>query len=894
MMNNESSHLYGQQNPELVTSSQEQRRLYSVNSGIHNTSNSNSNISVLSFSDGFVMNVISFIQGYQSEYFQFLNPTNETNNYNNNNNSDKINNFYGNRGNEMILSTSSNNSRNDPVSKLGLLKKFQELPIEMNVDKLVELSQSVKDLLNRFFIPLAKMVFYLQLVCENVLLAGPDKLGQSVVDYCQKEVKNIILVRYNDHLNIASSSINTVNNTSNTMALVSIMNGINNLEEYFMIIDAVKVLEEYILKLNDKMKVDREVAEFQMFMKTLRDNKDYNQGMESENGSNDGNTKDKENDDWISYDTRLSETPQGSTVLALIWHYARIPFKKRNLQMFSQFTMNRYSNNNASYIPGCKVLERFIYLLNDWILNGNLVYPESDCGSQFDFFITDVLGYNSKLRNERLWEIKFNILKDGLDDMIKFVQPCLGDKTLLKKILDIGKLRHLYHIFISTSSNDVTLREKSLSELPILDLEIFEDRAKFQYFINKHYEDSNRLVLELFENKYKINKMIPDLISFYQCKNKETYYNLSTFLNNSLLDLTKYPTEFNLRSLQNSFQLLFKGYNNKNNDNEWINMVHLRFDELTVLEHINNFKLLQKDASSNVNGEDHRLEYEGNFQDFKRLVLPTVSTEAGSNDYPLDNMSLLRNPSKTNNNKLVSINFMKIQLEVPFPLSIILNKTVAMQLEMVQRKLLHYYYMEKIMMDIHLEINKNEFWIEATKDTRLNILGIKKLHYKMKFFTKYLQEYINNGVLAANDMPDIGSNGTLAEYVFELNNYLTNVMIKIWLTNSDISTCEYNVIQLIFQFCKFVTHLRHKLEQILESTEEDVEVEILINNIELKFRKYTRSFDEWLQLYIECVYAEFSKNSEGNNTIDIMNDKKGLNGVYLKKFLRDLEGVLTF
>ncbi|XBW36849.1 hypothetical protein QEN19_002428 [Hanseniaspora menglaensis] len=869
MPNNESSHLYSQNQSNFLTNS---RSITGVNS------NQNSNESFLSLNDGFVIDTIAFIQGYQTECFQFVN-FDDFDSRNKNSSRSAVN--YETILNRTDISTMKKNNGNS-LKKLGKLTNFHDIIINVNDEVMSSLSHSCKDLLSRFFVPLAKMVRFLQLVCESIIVVGPHVLGQSIVDYCQKEIKNIILVNYCDHLNAASTLILDIQQNSNSMALVSIMNGLTNLEEYFMITDAVKVFEEYITKLNEKLSIDKDVAEFQMFMKTLKEN-NVKLVKEGRNES-DNIHKTKENDDWISYDTRLSETPQGSTVIALIWKHARVPFKKRNLQEFNKFSVNKNLANNDKYIPGNKVIERFIYLFNDWILNGNLVYPESDRSSQFDFFVTDVLGFNSKLRNERLWEIKFNILKDGLDDFIRFVQPCFSDKDLLKKVLVIGKLKHLHSIFNSQLYKETSLEDQF--EYPVLDLETFENHAKFYSFINTHYTYCNKLVMEMFEKKYQANNIIPNLIWFYQCKATTKSNNLFQFLNNSLLDLTKYPTEFNLRSLQNKFQIFCQGIDEEN-ENSWMDMVSLRFDDITLLDHINNFKTLQNESEVEHNSTRAKLDYDGNFQDFKKRILPTGIPLDSDNSLLISN-----NQFSKNNNKLVSINFIKMQLNVPFPLSIILNKTLAMQLEMVQRKLIQCYYMEKIMIDIHLEINKNYTWIVALKHPGLNVLGIKKLHYRMNFFIKSLTEYINNGVLLATKMPEIEKAVDLADFVFELNNYLTNIMIKCWLTNSDISACEHNVVQLIFQFCKFVTHLRIKLEAILYNIEDSKNNNQLIESIDTKLEKYERSFNEWLQLYIECVYAEFSRTIEGNG--DNLSNGKGLNGIFLKKFLRDLESILSF
>ncbi|CAI8501142.1 unnamed protein product [Hanseniaspora opuntiae] len=163
----------------------------------------------------------------------------------------------------------------------------------------------------------------------------------------------------------------------------------------------------------------------------------------------------------------------------------------------------------------------------------------------------------------------------------------------------------------------------------------------------------------------------------------------------------------------------------------------------------------------------------------------------------------------------------------------------------------------------------------------------------MKLFIKAIHEYVANGVFKLNKIPEILDleNMILKEYVSELNNVMTNIMMKMWLTNIDICSCEFNIFQLIFQYCKFITHLRMKLERI-QREGDSIEAQKIIASIHIKYKRYNDSFNEWLQLYSECVFVEFEKMKEECRVN--LNDNTGFNGIFLTKFLKDIENILTY
>lgn len=813
----------------------------------------------------FIINITIFIQGFQTDFFKYKTKCTK----------------------HLAKNTRLDHHSHDDlnIDNLMLLKNHQNIEVEYLTETYLRATTSLKDLIDNFYIPLGRMIIFLQNACELVSKISAKKIGQMIIDYCQSEVVNCIISQYITKVNnLIERFIETDKFYNSTVVLSNLKNEIKKMDEYNLVHDAVNVLEEYISRLTMSVNTDRDIAEFQLFMQTIDNNIGVDLNSSSKNAV--------DIDGWISYDTRLPDTPQGMTILALIWKYARIPYKKRMLQnthnVFVNKDMTQVDKN--SYVPGTCVLNRFVYLLNSWINEGSVINEDSDNISKFDFMITDVLGENQELDAERIWEIKYNILKDGLDDFIKFVQPLFNDKVILEKVLEIGKLKRLYslkmkQIAVSDTANSINSYMRTL-QWPVLTCAIFEDANLFNEFLDVQYNNSNKIILRLLEEEYQISKLIPKLLDFYVYKVDSQDENLLLFLNNSLLDLTKYPTFDILTILQNRFVAVYKNFG-KEDEMNFFGTIMPVFDDKTLLDHVNNFNQLQKDAKNVVNNNGTARNYR-NFKDLKEMLLPSVTNTESEYGNQLMNVG-----NERKNTKLVSANYMKLQLDVSFPLSIVLTKTLVMQLEMVQRKLMNYYYMKKIMLDIFLEINKNEYWIKSLSDSRMDILSIKKLQYRMKLFIKAIHEYVANGVFKLNKIPEILDleNMILKEYVSELNNVMTNIMMKMWLTNIDICSCEFNIFQLIFQYCKFITHLRMKLERI-QREGDSIEAQKIIASIHIKYKRYNDSFNEWLQLYSECVFVEFEKMKEECRVN--LNDNTGFNGIFLTKFLKDIENILTY
>lgn len=813
----------------------------------------------------FIINITIFIQGFQTDFFKYKTKCTKH------------------LAKNSRLDHHSHDDHN--IDNLMLLKNHQNIEVEYLTETYLRATTSLKDLIDNFYIPLGRMIIFLQNSCELVSKISAKKIGQMIIDYCQSEVVNCIISQYITKVNnLIERFIETDKFYNSTVVLSNLKNEIKKMDEYNLVHDAVNVLEEYISRLTMSVNTDRDIAEFQLFMQTIDNNIGVDLNSSSKNAV--------DIDGWISYDTRLPDTPQGMTILALIWKYARIPYKKRMLQNTHNVFVNKEMKqvDKNSYVPGTCVLNRFVYLLNSWINEGSVINEDSDNISKFDFMITDVLGENQELDAERIWEIKYNILKDGLDDFIKFVQPLFNDKVILEKVLEIGKLKRLYslkmkQIAVSDTANSINSYMRTL-QWPVLTCAIFEDANLFNEFLDVQYNNSNKIILRLLEEEYQISKLIPKLLDFYVYKVDSQDENLLLFLNNSLLDLTKYPTFDILTILQNRFVAVYKNFG-KEDEMNFFGTIMPVFDDKTLLDHVNNFNQLQKDAKNVVNNNGTARNYR-NFKDLKEMLLPSVTNTESEYGNQLMNVG-----NERKNTKLVSANYMKLQLDVSFPLSIVLTKTLVMQLEMVQRKLMNYYYMKKIMLDIFLEINKNEYWIKSLSDSRMDILSIKKLQYRMKLFIKAIHEYVANGVFKLNKIPEILDleNMILKEYVSELNNVMTNIMMKMWLTNIDICSCEFNIFQLIFQYCKFITHLRMKLERI-QREGDSIEAQKIIASIHIKYKRYNDSFNEWLQLYSECVFVEFEKMKEECRVN--LNDNTGFNGIFLTKFLKDIENILTY
>lgn len=550
---------------------------------------------------------------------------------------------------------------------------------------------------------------------------------------------------------------------------------------------------------------------------------------------------------WMHEDTSISEIPKCGNVIKLVYNTG-----------FDQV-----------------VLRKYIQDLNLWCLYGELD-DESD-----EFLISDITKRNRKLNgdlnansnilnSERLWDIKFNIRKDGL--LFDEVFGC--DEDLLYKILMTGKFLHVcnlinpsfrkeqrkhqsYHANEQLTGN-IGISMDTINNINLLRVQIDElhRRASIQFY-------------NLLEEGYNMTSLLKSFQDFYLLN---SFKNLKYFMGISLFELTRYPNELILGKLENNFKetnqkmLLLhqaRGEHEPSRNYTLNDFVRLSFDKVNLLDIVHQFHSteswssllnipnsmdnarssdLQKKILQDLQKEHEFIQrqyYQGNDDDHRQVITQNNGDSNDTDDVDdvddVDGGRIVEKKKKKA--KFVSMYYLNFEAHVPFPLNIVINKTIVTQYQMIQRKLLLIKYIENLLSEIYYNFNKDPYWqkIILSMDSTNNsgngtlscgriLMVFKNLHFKMRSFIKILQDHCYNHVVLGefDDFTSIFDgkissnfdntlNKDFIEISEKLGNKLTSCVLKLWLTNSDLMYLEIKLFDTIFKYCKYLITVKNKL-----------------------------------------------------------------------------------
>ncbi|KAH3899318.1 gamma-tubulin-complex subunit SPC97 SCDLUD_004757 [Saccharomycodes ludwigii] len=673
-----------------------------------------------------------------------------------------------------------------------------------------------------------------------------------------------------------------------------------------------KIIQEY----NIRKEIDRNEMEFNEFIND----------MKSDNDTSVLNGKDGNNADIFSqmntfpFDTKINEVPKGGCILKIV----------KSVLLLTPGTGNSVGSNSTGILSDssfsffnelyAELTSIYLEMLNLWCTKGILKDP-------FDEFLISDNSPDLVLNNERLWDTKYNIRKDGLLDIFcgSITQNNSGSTAtnsrsiLLYKILLCGKLLNVYHLIIPedysrTEDKDLEFTNRSMPMAGVTEkqgqqcqITGLEDPTLLRVQVDRLYEQANKKILELFFQNYKFEEILNNLlqknfmfvttsgISSAGCGDTMCKFFLPEFMNSALVELTRHPSKIILSKLKNKYQdVITSNYRHKstdtnhginsanngsNNANIWPFLkLNLNCDRLTLPEIVDQFSQINNSTISLYNNMGN---LEGKGFSFLKDMLLSDSTISGATS----------TSDKKHTKLKISVHYLQFDIDIPFPLSVVISRPFIVQYQMIQRKLILLYYHGNILDDIWIEINKHPYWrnmgVIDTSNTiyKRQILQVRNwlrktrfLHHRMISFIRLSQEYCMNDVITREWNNTIGVNltdiGTVQELTLLLQNYLTTVMINLWLTNSSLINIENKIFEIIYKFCKYITGLRSKLFKILslmtlggqqqktgnDDTDDINMAFLVIKELEETHVKFNNSFNEHLQVYCEGISYYFGSD----------------------------------
>lgn len=426
----------------------------------------------------------------------------------------------------------------------------------------------------------------------------------------------------------------------------------------------------------------------------------------------------------LATDTRVLPIAKGGVILRIIQEMVHENLGDRTNVAFLNNILNDVAGN-------------YCEMLFKWLTEGKLNDPYDE------FMVVDTMKNVNDITphmkyGDRLWDTQFVIRKDGLLKQY----DSNADNELLFMVLTTGKLVNL----VKTSLNKVNLTLATNRDDEIKNFSELMEGSTLELYINKWYNEANKLCLQMYLEGYELVKLIRMLQKHYF-----GYHNangVSRFLQKNMVELTRRYRKngYEREKLQRAFEIERESKYSSNNDLVK-QLLNLQLDDQpfgeVILQYVRQGEEQREELT--ISGEDDgtRLLRANNFQNLKDILLQELtSAHDGSED-----IKALKS----------NIYYLNFEMIVPYPISIIITRPCIVQYQIISRYFFLLQYYSKLLDDTWIEINKNIVWKYRgfTKLVRQRVIKRSRvLHNQMSQFVKLVLEYFTQDVVERDECND--------------------------------------------------------------------------------------------------------------------------------------------
>ncbi|CDO91925.1 unnamed protein product [Kluyveromyces dobzhanskii CBS 2104] len=404
-----------------------------------------------------------------------------------------------------------------------------------------------------------------------------------------------------------------------------------------------QIVDRILNSMRERSDMDRVQMDFDNFMEDLR--QDTNDELDLR----------------VLYDTRVSLYVKGGSLISIVQEKME---QEQGDERHTEFLSLVLDSLNSVYS----------IMFDEWMQEGKL----DDFHEEF--LISDTVSdvdeekLAKMLDNERLWDTRFVIRKDGL-------LPQFRDKELQQKILMTGKIWNLILVCCGSSAVKTVASGKSDSR----NVDITNDTF-LKGYVNECYQQANAVCIKMLYEGYHMDQFMSIIHDQSYVHGVIDQLWNSKFLSKSLFELTRTPTETMLNKLQRHFEDILKEVHVTDNYQKMLLMqlTSVRVETVPFYETLRQF--IDEQETGLLNAD--------NFQQLKRML---VSEEQN-------------HETRRKKNSTPTAMYVQFETSIPYPLNIIWTKPVMVQYQMVQRLILILAYHERLLEDTWFEISKNEYW----------------------------------------------------------------------------------------------------------------------------------------------------------------------------------------
>ncbi|OWB57683.1 hypothetical protein B5S28_g3648 [[Candida] boidinii] len=501
------------------------------------------------------------------------------------------------------------------------------------------------------------------------------------------------------------------------------------------------------------------------------------------------------------------------------------------------------------------VASSFVEMLNLWLENGILQDPFDE------FMIRETVDMNLNSKSEQFWTEKFTIRSEG-------ALKQFASSEMQYKILLTGKYLNL----LKECGIDMEVYGTELDKIKTLydpDLYIKIDQA---------YGRANKYIVELLFQGYNIKEFILGLNKYFLLTNN---HNMNDFLNHTIHDFKRPRNMVSLTGLTKQFDISYSA-----DDSLKMSPLH---ETIRLIFKLINVKV-EKDSYINelmviINSRitDAQEVFEsGDLNSLKKIINSAVSANVNSSSSN-GSSSVVLNGNKIDGYAIQRFTF---DIEIPFPLNLILTRTFVAEYQIIFRNLMFIRYIEKSMEISWKEIGYQKFWTYrfSSKKLRRWIKNCRVLHSRMSDFIRVLSYYINFQVIDSNRIKlekilDKFSRGEgeceLRELFEVLKSFSNTILHNSLLTKVNVLAILYHLLCTVVLFHNFIMSLRKTLilmdEDLYERNrsrmaDKEFDEEKNKDRLERIFRllyDYNNQFNSNVTELIECLkyYGQFESPS---------------------------------
>lgn len=599
------------------------------------------------------------------------------------------------------------------------------------------------------------------------------------------------------------------------------------------------LLHNLVSKIEDEM-ITREKTDLQQLSR-----EDFLFEVEQFNGNDDLSP--------IFIERKISPIAKGGTILKILY--------KMILECLGDTTSMHFLQNLL-----IKISDNYYKTLHGWMTQGELNDP---CD---EFMIintmTNINNINilNPIQCDRIWLTQYGIRKDGLLD--KFTSSNDKGNNLLFKILSTGKLLNV--IKRSLELNILPIRDEDFpmhSTVSVSNFVELMEGTNFELYVDQWYQRANKICLTMLVQGFKLPEVMENLSRWYFGFNND--YHVNKILQDSLVELTRHYSDKNSGVIENRIKIKFnngKRQCDMNDKDMILKLMVVQLDKESFHDVIMQYINSELQTIGNANKLN-------NLDSIRDIVMQEFE-EATTN--------IIKPPSDKPINKLNNIHYMKMDIGIPFPLNVIINRSCILQYQLINRYLNLLRYHNIVLEETWIEINKNYIWKYTGFNNEIKSKIIRRsrlIHNGMNNFIKSILEYFVQDVIVM-EMSKCETLDDVMEIQSQLAESLTNILHDGCLMK--LIEIQLQIFDIINKFCKFLLSMRRKLVQldynlyerfqdgVLTYDEEDNLVKIpeyieFIKTVSQSFQDHRHTLLEGLWYHYQGKDHPLFKNSMGND-----------------------------